>query len=494
MTHPDTPQPAFPINGRLLFRSGIALVLVGMLFLFRYSIEQGWFGPTARVTLGAVTSAALVVTGLMVPRRAYGRLLQGAGIAGAYTTAWAAHGRYELVDETTALVQMVLVAAAGIGLAWREGSDVLSALGLAGAVAAPLLIGGEFVVPAGEVAYQAIVLGIAGLLFLARSWWITLAVTVTGSGLVLLTESLGFAPSRVLLVGIAIWWLVGWVLPVLGRLAGISPLDAEMVTVATVPVPLAAWTMAWLVTGQAPVVGAILAAVGVVVHGAVWVAIRRQPESAVHLLVGTAFAILAVGIQFEPDVAVPLYLALTLAVTVYASRVGDRVALIVGAATAALAVPVWLTIMERGGPSTLSSAVTDLASVLLVGTAAVLIADGPVRAGAATTGYVMALVWIARHPGQIDPGWATAGFAALGLVTLVGGRLQHSRLLTGVGLGTVAIAVAKLIMVDLASADPLLKIGLAFGIGISLLAVGYWVGDAAVIGDDGPAGEEPAAE
>ena len=67
------------ITGRLVFRIGIALVLVGMLLLFRYSMEQGWFGPTARLTLGAVISfVALVVGGIAAPRKVYGRLLQGA--------------------------------------------------------------------------------------------------------------------------------------------------------------------------------------------------------------------------------------------------------------------------------------------------------------------------------------------------------------------------------------------------------------------------------
>ena len=486
MTQPDTPRTGIPINGRVIFRAGIALVLVGMLFLFRYSIEQGWFGPTARVTLGAVFSAALVATGLLVGRPAYGRLLQGAGIGGGYITAWAAHGLYDLVDETTAFVQMVLVAAAGIGLAWRERSDILSALGLVGAVAAPLLVGGEFVAPAGEVAYQVVALAIAGLLFVSRGWWITLAVTSTGSGLVLAAGALGSDPAPVLLVGIAAWWLVSWGLPVLGRQLGLVDLDAEIATVATIPVPLAAWVMAWVMVDGSPAVGSALATMGAIVHGTVWLRERRAPHSAVDLLVGIVFTILAVGIRLEAEVAVPVYLAIALAVAVYGSRVADRIALVVGTAAAAFAVPVWLIIVDQAGSSTVATAVTDLASVLIVAAAAFLITDRAVRVGTATTAYTMALVWIARHLGGIDPGWATAGFAVLGLIALVGGRLQRSRLLTGVGLATLAMAVGKLILVDLASADPLLKIGLAFGIGIALLAVGYWVGDAALLTEDEP--------
>lgn len=102
----------------------------------------------------------------------------------------------------------------------------------------------------------------------------------------------------------------------------------------------------------------------------------------------------------------------------------------------------------------------------------------------------MALAWIAGHLAEIDPGLVTAGFAVVGLVALVVGRMQEVRLLTVVGLATLALAVVKLILVDLASADPLLKIVLSLGIGVALLAVGYWLGDTALLGDRHEAAEE----
>lgn len=474
------------IDGRLIFRVGIALVMVGMLLLFRYSIE--WFGAVARLGLGAATSALLVVAGVLVPRRSYGRLMQGAGVAGGYITAWAAHDRYDLVDQTTAFIQLVLVAAVGVGLAWRERSDVLNALGMVGAVAAPLLVGGEFGVAAGEVAYQGAVLLLAGFLYVRLGWSVTLAVTVIGSGVVLadMTED----PSGTLLAGVVVWWLVGWALPVLGRWAGVTPAASDLLTVATIPVPVAAWAMVWAVDDR-PSVIALVAALGAIIHFAVWLADREKSESVIQLLAGVGFTALALLTWFDADVAVPLYLVVTSGVAVYGSRIGHRTTAVIATLMGALALPVWLFLVGAGARSSWPEAVGDLVSVVIVAVAAFLM-TGPIQKGAALIAYGMALVWIAGHLGGLDPGLVTAGFAVVGLVALVTGRLWEVRLLTIVGLATVALTVVKLILVDLASADPLLKIALSLGIGVALLAVGYWVGDTALLGDrEEEATEEP---
>lgn len=480
------------LTGRLVFRTGIALVLVGLLFLFRYSIERGWFGPTARLTLGAVVSAALVVAGVVAPRKVYGTLLQGAGVAGAYATAWAAYGRYGLVDATTAFVQLALVAAAGVGLAWRERSDALSAVGAMGAVVAPLLIGGRMSLP-GEVAYQLAILAVALAVYLVRRWWITLTTVGVGTGAVMAAQVLT-APAGehtiLLTAGVGAWWAGAWAVPVWTRRLGVGrELPTDVFAVATFPVSIVAWTMVAILHGGGAPATTVFAAALAAAHLIAWITAQDRTVSVLDLLVGLGFVGAALLTWLEASTAVPLYLVAAMGVAVWGDRVDDQVASIVGLAAAAVAVPVWGVMAAEGGSFQAGAAASSLAAPVIVATAAMLMkASGRVAPGAVA--YWMLLVWIARHPGEIDPGWATAGFAVLGVGTLVAGRVGGMRLLTVAGSATMALAVVKLILSDLASADPMLRIGLALGIGIALVAVGYWIGDADLVARHDPVPEE----
>ena len=476
------------LTGRLVFRTGVALVLVGLLFLFRYSIQLGWFGPGARLALGALVSAGLVAVGLIAPRKAYGILLQGAGIAGAYATAWAAYGRYGLVDETTAFIQLAAVAASGIGLAVRARSDVLSAVGAIGAVSAPLLIGGSMT-PAGELGYQAAILAMGAVLYLVRSWWITLATVALGAGAVLGLQILDAGHGRpgMLTAAVAGWWAAVWLVPVLARRLGVgADVPDDALAVAVFPVPVLAWSKLALIhdsEGAVAVAGAVLLAA---IHLTVWKLAGELETGVLDLMLGLGFVGAGALTILDASVAVPIYLLVTLAVAVFGSRADDDVVAVVGLAAAVLALPVWgWTVVEPDGTG-LAQATSSLMAPVVVAGAAVLM-GGRRRVAVGSAGYGMALVWIAHVLGRLDPGWATAGLAVLGLGSVVAGRLGRNRLLTSAGVATAAVAVVKLVLSDLASADPALRVGLALGIGVALLAVGYWIGDTAVVvGSDDP--------
>jgi hypothetical protein len=71
----------------------------------------------------------------------------------------------------------------------------------------------------------------------------------------------------------------------------------------------------------------------------------------------------------------------------------------------------------------------------------------------------------------------TAGWAILGLAAVMVAKMSGSRSVLGLGFITLGIAMAKLFLVDLAEASPIARISLFAGIGVALLAVGYWLGD-----------------
>ncbi len=66
-----------------LNRIGIGLLLLGVAFLFKYSVDQGWLTPPVRVWFGFLLGCLLLVTGLRVqgPRRPLSQVLLGGSIA-----------------------------------------------------------------------------------------------------------------------------------------------------------------------------------------------------------------------------------------------------------------------------------------------------------------------------------------------------------------------------------------------------------------------------
>ena len=95
-----------------LSRVGIALVLFGVVFLFKYAVDRGWLSEAIRVALGVLLGAGLFVIGVRLhgERAWFGRVLMGGGIAALYITGFAAFQWYELVSYPIAFAFMVLVA------------------------------------------------------------------------------------------------------------------------------------------------------------------------------------------------------------------------------------------------------------------------------------------------------------------------------------------------------------------------------------------------
>lgn len=86
--------------------------------------------------------------------------------------------------------------------------------------------------------------------------------------------------------------------------------------------------------------------------------------------------------------------------------------------------------------------------------------------------YVGLLAWIPVVAGTSDP-WITAGWVTIGLAILAAGVRLSSSEAQVVGWLTVGGASAKLLLHDLEAVDPLVRIGLFFGIGVAFLGLAY---------------------
>ncbi len=189
---------------------GVALGLGG-LFLVRYSIEQGWFGPGARIAAGALFALALVAAGEWMRRRdlanprppapepaasaaaAEGTLqpfpvpdipsvLTAAGTLSAFATVYAAHALYDMIGAAPAFILLGIVGLATMGAAALHG-PMLAGLGLVASFAAPALVSSGDPRPWPVVLYLVVVAGSAYGLARVRRWLWLAIVTAVGAAL-----------------------------------------------------------------------------------------------------------------------------------------------------------------------------------------------------------------------------------------------------------------------------------------------------------------------
>jgi len=171
---------------------GIALAL-GALLLVKYSIDQGFFGPSLRVDGGLLLGVVLVAAGEYLRRKGplesaareaipIPAVLTGAGTVAAFGSLYAAHALYGFIGPGAAFTLMGAVGIATMFAAALHG-PALAGLGLVGALGAPLLVTSAEPNPWPVVLFVAIVSAAAyGLARLRR--WLRLAIAAaTGAAL-----------------------------------------------------------------------------------------------------------------------------------------------------------------------------------------------------------------------------------------------------------------------------------------------------------------------
>jgi uncharacterized membrane protein len=170
---------------------GLALALGGILMV-RYSIEQGIFGPGARVFLGGLLALALVGAGEWLRRGSRGIVVPGleaahipsiltaAGTVTAFGTVYAAHALYGFIGPALAFLLLGAIGVATMFAAALHG-PMLAGLGLAGAYAGPLLVASDKPSPWPVVLYLAVVAASANGLARLRRWLWLAAFAVGGA-------------------------------------------------------------------------------------------------------------------------------------------------------------------------------------------------------------------------------------------------------------------------------------------------------------------------
>jgi uncharacterized membrane protein len=147
---PPPPRPTAPpvdfatnLGPKLLVATGALAFIVFLGLFVKYAWDNDWVGPTGRVLIGAVVGLGLLATGLRLLNKEYRPLGQGlaaAGLVGLYTSAYGAHGFYDLIPRTAAGVLMLGITASAVALAARLDTRLLASLAWVGAYLVPFLL------------------------------------------------------------------------------------------------------------------------------------------------------------------------------------------------------------------------------------------------------------------------------------------------------------------------------------------------------------------
>jgi uncharacterized membrane protein len=123
-------------------RLGIGLLLLGVLFLFQYALDQDWLGPWLRVGFGVVLGFGLLIVGIRLESAHdwFKHLLLGGALATWYVTVYASNRIYELIPGSLALTVVLFLACIAYLFSLREQSAAIAGMATAGGLLSPLLL------------------------------------------------------------------------------------------------------------------------------------------------------------------------------------------------------------------------------------------------------------------------------------------------------------------------------------------------------------------
>lgn len=133
------------LGGRVLAWVGGIAILLGVVFLLGIAIDRGWIDEPMRTVLGLLGSTSLLLAGVWLYERK-GRTeaalaAVASALSGLYTTILVGTQIYDLIPPELGLACAGLVGIVGGALAVRWKSMIVAAIGILGALLAPVLVG-----------------------------------------------------------------------------------------------------------------------------------------------------------------------------------------------------------------------------------------------------------------------------------------------------------------------------------------------------------------
>lgn len=157
---PGIPPPELETKTRLESRFGLTLVnragaitlAIGIIFFFKYAVDNKWIGAETRVAIGVVAGFCMLMLAEWFRRRerrpdasgfdetVFTQGLAGCGLATIFVSLYAAFAYYELIIPLAGWSLLVAVSVFAVFLSIRYASAAIAALGFTGAMLTPMLL------------------------------------------------------------------------------------------------------------------------------------------------------------------------------------------------------------------------------------------------------------------------------------------------------------------------------------------------------------------
>jgi uncharacterized membrane protein len=149
----ETSVPLLPHESRpgltFINRIGAITLAIGVIFFFKYAVDNQWIGAAGRILLGITVGIALIAAAEFLRYRqskkedtqqTFTQGVAGCGLATLYISVYAAFAYYNLVAIGPAFACLILVSILGVILSFRYNHPAIAALGLVGAFLTPPLL------------------------------------------------------------------------------------------------------------------------------------------------------------------------------------------------------------------------------------------------------------------------------------------------------------------------------------------------------------------